>query len=137
MKCLTQFNSLLCVVVLLASNYLATNPSELQSSLCSRECSLVTKAKYQESASYESRNLQSIATGSEYLHEATSTCNSNDFLSNYYYYTSKRVQNNKNNNAHITKTTKYLLYDVNAAEGFNLRRDVYIRMAKLVKLLNK
>ena len=34
------------------------------------------------------------------------------------------------------ETKKYLLYDVNTAEGFNLRRDVYIRMAKLAKLLN-
>ncbi|XP_049545987.1 GDP-fucose protein O-fucosyltransferase 2 [Anopheles darlingi] len=29
----------------------------------------------------------------------------------------------------------YLLYDVNPSEGFNLRRDVYIRMAVLVKYL--
>uniref|UniRef100_H3DG95 GDP-fucose protein O-fucosyltransferase 2 n=1 Tax=Tetraodon nigroviridis TaxID=99883 RepID=H3DG95_TETNG len=31
----------------------------------------------------------------------------------------------------------YLLYDVNPPEGFNLRRDVYIRMASLVKTLTK
>uniref|UniRef100_A0A8C5MDA2 GDP-fucose protein O-fucosyltransferase 2 n=1 Tax=Leptobrachium leishanense TaxID=445787 RepID=A0A8C5MDA2_9ANUR len=31
----------------------------------------------------------------------------------------------------------YLLYDVNPPEGFNLRRDVYIRMASLVKTLLK
>lgn len=30
---------------------------------------------------------------------------------------------------------RYLLYDVNPPEGFNLRRDVYIRMASLVKTL--
>ncbi|XP_063356067.1 GDP-fucose protein O-fucosyltransferase 2 isoform X2 [Pelmatolapia mariae] len=32
---------------------------------------------------------------------------------------------------------RYLLYDVNPPEGFNLRRDVYIRMASLVKTLRK
>ncbi|XP_071779234.1 GDP-fucose protein O-fucosyltransferase 2 [Centroberyx gerrardi] len=32
---------------------------------------------------------------------------------------------------------RYLLYDVNPPEGFNLRRDVYIRMASLVKSLRK
>lgn len=30
---------------------------------------------------------------------------------------------------------RYLLYDCNPGEGFNLRRDVYIRMANLVKEL--
>ncbi|KAG8197124.1 hypothetical protein JTE90_011287 [Oedothorax gibbosus] len=32
---------------------------------------------------------------------------------------------------------RYLLYDVNPGEGFNLRRDVYMRIATLVKKLNK
>ncbi|XP_047420934.1 GDP-fucose protein O-fucosyltransferase 2 isoform X1 [Sciurus carolinensis] len=32
---------------------------------------------------------------------------------------------------------RYLLYDVNPLEGFNLRRDVYIRMASLLKTLLK
>ncbi|ESO06363.1 hypothetical protein HELRODRAFT_64107 [Helobdella robusta] len=32
---------------------------------------------------------------------------------------------------------RFLLYDVNPGEGFNLRRDVYLRMANLVKMLNK
>lgn len=32
---------------------------------------------------------------------------------------------------------RYLLYDVNPGEGFNLRRDVYIRVTNLVKELNK
>ncbi|KAG9477510.1 GDP-fucose protein O-fucosyltransferase 2 [Eleutherodactylus coqui] len=32
---------------------------------------------------------------------------------------------------------RYLLYDVNPPEGFNLRRDVYIRMASLLKTLQK
>ena len=31
---------------------------------------------------------------------------------------------------------RYLLYEVNPGEGFNLRRDVYMRMANLVKVLN-
>ncbi|XP_054065351.1 GDP-fucose protein O-fucosyltransferase 2 isoform X1 [Rissa tridactyla] len=33
--------------------------------------------------------------------------------------------------------TRYLLYDVNPPEGFNLRRDVYIRIASLLKTLLK
>lgn len=32
---------------------------------------------------------------------------------------------------------RYLLYDINPPEGFNLRRDVYIRMASLVKTLRR
>ena len=32
---------------------------------------------------------------------------------------------------------RYLLYDVNPGEGFNLRRDVYMRIANLVNLLNE
>ncbi|KAK3596005.1 hypothetical protein CHS0354_032523 [Potamilus streckersoni] len=35
------------------------------------------------------------------------------------------------------KEPRYLLYDVNPGEGFNLRRDVYIRVANLVKVLNE
>ncbi|KFM60123.1 GDP-fucose protein O-fucosyltransferase 2, partial [Stegodyphus mimosarum] len=39
----------------------------------------------------------------------------------------------------ITKhrNKRYLLYEVNPGEGFNLRRDVYMRMAVLVKRLNE
>ena len=33
--------------------------------------------------------------------------------------------------------SRYLLYDVNPPEGFNLRRDVYIRVASLLKTLLK
>ena len=33
--------------------------------------------------------------------------------------------------------SRYLLYDVNPGEGFNLRRDVYMRVANLVRNLNK
>ncbi|XP_060590227.1 GDP-fucose protein O-fucosyltransferase 2-like [Ruditapes philippinarum] len=35
------------------------------------------------------------------------------------------------------KSVRYLLYDVNPGEGFNLRRDVYMRVANLVKFLNE
>ena len=35
-----------------------------------------------------------------------------------------------------TDNKKYLLYDTNPGEGFNLRRDVHMRMAGLVKGLN-
>ncbi|KAG5283435.1 hypothetical protein AALO_G00042050, partial [Alosa alosa] len=37
----------------------------------------------------------------------------------------------------IAKDLRYLLYDVNPPEGFNLRRDVFIRMVSLVKTLRK
>ena len=37
----------------------------------------------------------------------------------------------------VAKDVKYLLYDVNPGEGFNLRRDVYLRVANLVKFLNE
>lgn len=33
--------------------------------------------------------------------------------------------------------SSYLLYDVNPPEGFNLRRDVYIRVASLLKTLRR
>lgn len=36
-----------------------------------------------------------------------------------------------------TKDVRYLLYDVNPGEGFNLRRDVYLRVANLVKFVNQ
>ncbi|XP_015925104.2 GDP-fucose protein O-fucosyltransferase 2 isoform X2 [Parasteatoda tepidariorum] len=35
------------------------------------------------------------------------------------------------------KSKRFLLYDVNPGEGFNLRRDVYMRIATLVKKLNE
>ena len=37
----------------------------------------------------------------------------------------------------LTSSTYYLLYDVNQGEGFNLRRDVYIRMANLIHTLRE
>ncbi|KAM9380425.1 GDP-fucose protein O-fucosyltransferase 2 [Phaethornis superciliosus] len=39
--------------------------------------------------------------------------------------------------AAAAQRTRYLLYDVNPPEGFNLRRDVYIRIASLLKTLLK
>ncbi|ODN02946.1 GDP-fucose protein O-fucosyltransferase 2 [Orchesella cincta] len=35
------------------------------------------------------------------------------------------------------KSKRYLLYNVNPGEGFNLRRDIYIRVAPLVRSLNE
>lgn len=40
-------------------------------------------------------------------------------------------------NKSSTWPKKYVLYDVNAGEGFNLRRDVYMRVARLVHHLNE
>ena len=37
----------------------------------------------------------------------------------------------------ITEKTRFIMHDVNPGEGFNLRRDVYLRIANLVKLLNE
>lgn len=37
----------------------------------------------------------------------------------------------------LTSSTYYLLYDVNHGEGFNLRRDVYVRMANLIYKLRE
>ncbi|XP_078234620.1 GDP-fucose protein O-fucosyltransferase 2 isoform X2 [Pogona vitticeps] len=39
--------------------------------------------------------------------------------------------------ASVAPLRRYLLYDVNPPEGFNLRRDVYIRIASLIKTLLK
>ena len=36
----------------------------------------------------------------------------------------------------ITDKTRFIMHDVNPGEGFNLRRDVYLRVANLVKMLN-
>jgi len=36
----------------------------------------------------------------------------------------------------LSDNTRYVLYDVNPGEGFNLRRDVYMRMAVFVRKLN-
>ena len=43
-----------------------------------------------------------------------------------------------NSNYNQTKSDKrYLIYDVNPGEGFNLRRDVYMRVANMMKLLRE
>lgn len=39
--------------------------------------------------------------------------------------------------SNIVLLFRYILYDVNPGEGFNLRRDVFMRMAVLVKKLNE
>ena len=36
-----------------------------------------------------------------------------------------------------TTKKRYLIYDVNPGEGFNLRRDVYMRIANLMEILRK
>lgn len=36
-----------------------------------------------------------------------------------------------------TQEQKYLIYDVNPGEGFNLRRDVYMRIANTVRQLRE
>lgn len=43
----------------------------------------------------------------------------------------------KDSCASLTSSTYYFLYDINPGEGFNLRRDVYIRMANLVNKLRE
>lgn len=35
----------------------------------------------------------------------------------------------------LARDRRYLIYDVNHGEGFNLRRDVYMRIANAVRLL--
>ena len=40
------------------------------------------------------------------------------------------------NDNRLGYSKKYILYDTNPGEGFNLRRDVYMRIACLVKSLN-
>ena len=41
------------------------------------------------------------------------------------------------NNDTKSDSKRYLLYDVNPGEGFNLRRDVYMRVANMMKLLRE
>jgi len=41
------------------------------------------------------------------------------------------------NNGTQSHSKRYLLYDVNPGEGFNLRRDVYMRVANMMKLLRE
>ena len=37
----------------------------------------------------------------------------------------------------IVSNFRYIFYDVNPGEGFNLRRDVFVRVAVMVKKLNE
>lgn len=77
------------------------------------------------------------------------TCQYKDFFQSFFYCDKRDEENSYNNN----KTTLnkcipfqkvnnhsraiFLLYDVNSVEGFNLRRDVFIRMAVFVKSLRR
>ncbi|XP_074652453.1 GDP-fucose protein O-fucosyltransferase 2-like [Tubulanus polymorphus] len=45
-------------------------------------------------------------------------------------------ENQQTVNSDEQKPMRYLLYEVNPGEGFNLRRDVYMRIANLAKALN-
>lgn len=46
------------------------------------------------------------------------------------FYNNKNTQTNNNNN--VRDKALYIIYDVHQVEGFNLRRDVYIRMATFI-----
>ncbi len=108
-----------------------------------KRCNLVTAYKNQELNNYDQLKPsdESRASECEIANYATNwytsiKCNSNEFLTGYFKQTCPEIQQ-KTKNEFKKIQTKYLLYDVNPAEGFNLRRDVYIRIAKLVKILNK
>jgi len=49
----------------------------------------------------------------------------------------KNLYQAKDNLPEHGPNTRYLLYDVNPGEGFNLRRDVYMRVANMVNFLNE
>lgn len=104
------------------------------------ECSLVTATKNQELNNYD-RTLSDESINCEsanYVrHSASASCDLNQFLEDYFelFYSRRCGCGDKSGREPVR--TRFLLYDVNRAEGFNLRRDVYIRMAKLVKILNK
>ena len=54
------------------------------------------------------------------------------------YYTAYEAGNGNTLNVdQVVSGKQYLIYDVNPGEGFNLRRDVYLRAANLVKILNE
>lgn len=55
------------------------------------------------------------------------TCNYKDFFITF----------NQNKPSRRAEGAIYFLYDVNSVEGFNLRRDVYIRLAVFLKALRK
>lgn len=76
-------------------------------------------------------------------------CHIRNFLTSIYSCDINDIQPNSEQNSHKTSDrckqliysqlspTIFLFYDVNPVEGFNLRRDVYIRMAVLTKILQK
>lgn len=72
----------------------------------------------------------------------STTCQSIDYF-NYFFWCDKfdeKWSNRINKCAPFQRTTSptyFLLYDVNPVEGFNLRRDVYIRMAVFQKSLRQ
>ena len=43
---------------------------------------------------------------------------------------------NKLNFGQLVSSNRYLIYDVNPGEGFNIRLDFYIIVSKLIKFLN-
>lgn len=74
-----------------------------------------------------------------------SSCQYRDFFYSYFYCDKAPLINNSYNvnkcaPFHVNNSaspTIFLFYDVNSVEGFNLRRDVYIRMAVFLKSLRK
>lgn len=49
--------------------------------------------------------------------------------------TTSETWNYKSPKHNITSSTRFFIYDVNPGEGFNLRRDVYIRGANLIQMM--
>ena len=60
------------------------------------------------------------------------SCHENDYYAAY-----EAGNGNTLNVGQVISGKQYLIYDVNPGEGFNLRRDVYLRAANLVKILNE
>lgn len=79
----------------------------------------------------------------------TITCQCKDFFELYFYCnvydTSEKLENHVKSIDQCTPFQKvengsaplFLLYDVNSVEGFNLRRDVYVRLAVFIKSLRQ
>lgn len=72
----------------------------------------------------------------------STTCQSTDFF--LYFFCCDKLDEKWNNQLNkcipfqrTNLPTYFLLYDVNPVEGFNLRRDVYIRMAVFIKSLRQ
>jgi hypothetical protein len=56
---------------------------------------------------------------------------------NDYYSAYEAGDGNALNVGQVVSGKQYLIYDVNPGEGFNLRRDVYLRAANLIRVLNE